>query len=107
MAMMYNAEALKALQGLSAHLFWDVDRSEVDMDKQAKFIIQRVLEYGLLDDWLIIKRYYGKAELVRISTSLRSLDDRALSFVATYAGVAKEKFRCYTIRQSIPRHWNS
>jgi hypothetical protein len=98
---------VQALQSLSGHLFWDVERSAVDMDTHEKFIVQRVLEYGLLEDWVIIKKYYGIAELARIGSSLRSLEDRAWSFLATYSGVAKEKFRCYTTRQSIPQHWNS
>lgn len=109
--MRNKAESLidkfQAIDSLSSHLFWDVDRQSVDMDDHEKFIVQRVMEYGLLEDWVIIKKYYGKTELGRIASSLRSLDDRALSFVATYTGVAKEKFRCYTTKQSIPRHWSS
>jgi len=98
---------LRAINSLSAHLFWDVDRATVDMEAHEKFIVQRVLEYGLLSDWVIIKNYYSKTELARIASSLRSLDERALSFIATYTGMAKETFRCYTTRQSIPPHCKS
>ena len=31
---------------LSNILFWDVDKNDIDFDKHATFIIQRVLEYG-------------------------------------------------------------
>ena len=35
----------------SAHLFWDVRKEDVDFDEHAQYIIKRVLEYGLLEDW--------------------------------------------------------
>ncbi len=91
---------------LSSHLFWDVDRMTLDMSTHKKFIIRRVLEYGLLSDWIIIKNYYGIVEIGRIATSFRSLDRRAMSFIATYSGIPVNTFRCYTTRQSIPQHWN-
>jgi hypothetical protein len=96
-----------AIDKFSRHLFWDVDASGLSMQGQKKFIIKRVLEYGLLEDWLVIVHYYGKAGILQVATELRSLDSKALSFIATYGGVSKEKFRCYTTRQSMPLHWNS
>ena len=39
---------------LSNILFWDVDRNDIDFDKYATFIIQRVLEYGEFCDWKVI-----------------------------------------------------
>ena len=39
---------------LSNILFWDVDRNDIDFDKYATFIIQRVLEYGEFCDWIVI-----------------------------------------------------
>jgi len=38
----------------SSHLFWDVPKKSVDLDKYPQFIVKRVLEYGLLDDWFFI-----------------------------------------------------
>lgn len=98
--------AFSEINNLSNHLFWDVDRSTLEMSTHKKLIVSRVLEYGLLSDWIIIKNYYGLNEIGRIATSLRSLDRRALSFIATYTGLPEDKFRCYTTRQSIPQHWN-
>ncbi len=97
---------LSEINNLSRHLFWDVDSALLDMNTHQKFIVGRVLEYGLLSDWIIINKYYGKSEIGRIAASLRSLDKRALSFIANYTGLAEEKFRCYTTRQSIPQHWS-
>ena len=46
------------------NLFWDVDPLQLKMDECPGFIIQRVLEYGQLNDWLLINRYYGLDKIV-------------------------------------------
>jgi hypothetical protein len=48
------------LNNLSPHLFWDVDMNSLDFKKSKKLIIQRVLDYGLIGDWQIIFKTYGK-----------------------------------------------
>ena len=45
----------------SPNLFWDANLSELKMDESRGYIIQRVLEYGQMNDWLLINSYYGKA----------------------------------------------
>ena len=43
----------------SEHLFWDIRTGEVDMEKNAPYVVQRVLEYGRLSDWKLLLSYYG------------------------------------------------
>lgn len=91
---------------LSPHLFWDVDRSKLDIRRSKKLIVQRVLEYGLLNDWVLINKHLGLREISEIATNLRSLDEKALSFISFLSKIPKEKFLCYTMKQSSPKHWN-
>ena len=46
-------------QDLSPHLFWDADTTKIDPEKHAELIVQRILEYGLLKDWQLLKKHYG------------------------------------------------
>ena len=39
----------------STYLFWDVNKDDLDMEKHSQYIIKRVLEYGMLQDWNIVK----------------------------------------------------
>jgi hypothetical protein len=78
----------------------------LDFTVHKKFIVQRILEYGLLSDWIAIAGYYGKDELVKIALTLRNLDNRALAFMSAYAAIPKEEFKCYTTKQLTPPHWN-
>lgn len=89
----------------SEHLFWDVDPRAVDTEKNEPFIVQRVLEFGRLADWYLLLELYGLERITSTAKTLRSLDPRAFSFIATVSSTPKEQFRCYITKQSSQRHW--
>ena len=91
----------------SAHLFWDVDIKLFDFEKHKAFMVERVLEYGQLEDWNLLKKLYGKEEIKRISLNIRSLDPVTLSFLSTIFKIDKTEFRCYKHRQLVQNVWNS
>lgn len=91
---MHFEDSNLAFMQLSKHLFWDVERSTLDFDKNEKLIVQRVLEFGLLDDWRIINQYYGLHRIVEIAKTFRTLEPFALSFIASLANVPVTDFRC-------------
>ena len=91
---------------LSKSLFWDIDTRQVDMDSCPSQLIQRVLEYGTLADWQLIRSYYGLDKIVEVCRNLRTLDAVALSFVSNISNTPKELFRCYHTKQLSPTPWN-
>jgi len=93
------------VQELSQHLFWDTNCSNVDPEKNARWLIQRVLEYGLLNDWRLIYKYYGLERITEEALQMRSLDNISMSFISMLSGIKKEEFRCYKFRQSNPHYW--
>ena len=105
-----NGETMNSkecIQRLSDVLFWDMDKEEADMDKYPAHIIQRVLEYGQLDDWRIVKAYYGLDKIVNVCKQLRSLDPMCLSYICAISHTKPEEYRCYQLKQSNPTLWNS
>lgn len=94
------------IEQFSKHLFWDVDRSRPVAETHRDYIIKQVLEYGLLNDWVIIQKHDGIARIAQTATTFRVLDKKALSFIATRSHHPKEDFRCYTPQQSTPPHWD-
>ena len=92
---------------LSNVLFWDIDMNEADMDKYPAHFIQRVLEYGNMDDWRLLRDYYGLDKIVEVCKGLRTLDPVCLSFICTISNTKEEEYRCYHFRQSFPTLWNS
>ena len=97
-------ETLAAVKEFSNYIFWDVDRGDIDFVENAPYVIQRVLEYGQITDWNALLKLYGLPKIVEVSKGLRTLEDRALSFISTISQTPESEFRCYIIRQSNPQH---
>ncbi len=99
-----NAASL--ISGFSSHLFWDTDKSKLDLNRNKKYIIKQVLDYGLINDWRILKQIYGLETITETAKFLRDLDKKTLSFLASVSNEPLNSFRCYTYQQSAPRHWD-
>ena len=84
----------------SKHLFWDVDISTLDFEKHKEYIVQRVLEYGVMKDFVQLINYFSLNQVKDIAINLRSLDDRTLNFISTITNTPLQDFRCYTSKQS-------
>lgn len=91
-------------QVLSKHLFWDVNAYDVDFEKSKKWIIKRVLGYGLLADLLFIFKYYGLREVAETAITIKDLDKRTATLIALLSDTPEEKFECLSSKQSNPPH---
>lgn len=94
------------MKHFSSNLFWDINQNDIDMEEHASFIVQRVLEYGTMEDWNYVVSYYGISRILSITLQLRSLDPKALAFISAITKTPRENFRCYTMMQSNQQHWN-
>ena len=102
----YNIDNMSEyVKALTPSLFWDVNRDEVDDDRHRRFIMQRVLERGTMDDWRLTKRRYSLPLIVAEAQQMRSLEPRALAFIACLGDVDESSFRCSALKQSHQRHW--
>ena len=105
--MSTNTHTQPLTNRLSPYLFWDIDKDSFDTEKNSAQLIKRVLEYGELNDWCVIRDHYGIDRIAHDCKTLRSLRPEALSFVCVVTNTKKEEYRCYTYRQSFPTLWNS
>ena len=94
-----------SIKDFPKHLFWDVNRDNLDWERSKQTIIRNVLEYGLINDWNMIYNYYGIDEIARVVMKLKYLDKKSIAFVSLLSKIPKEKFLCYTAKQSNPKHW--
>jgi hypothetical protein len=90
---------------LSQSLFWDVDLTELDEQKHASQIIEKVLSRGDIEDWHEIRKFYGWARIANEVKQLRYLDALTLNFASQVFHIPKEEFRCYTMSLSRPGPW--
>jgi len=93
---------------LSPVLFWDTD-SAVDWERDAEWLIERVVEMGTLDDFCRILGVYGREKVQTVLLQSGRLSDRDLHFCSIYFGIEKSKFACYTkksLKDKPLRYWN-
>lgn len=94
------------IKSLTQSLFWDVDRETLDDSRYRRFIIQRVLERGTLEDWRLTNRRYTLKTIVEEAQQMRTLEPKALAFIACVGQVPEESFRCFISKQSSQKHWS-
>lgn len=90
---------------LSREIFWDTNYDTIDWDKSYQWVICRVLEYGNIEDWREMRKYYGDKKIVEAATKARSLSIKTMHFIHHIFEVPLEKFRCYNSTLSDPIRW--
>ena len=91
--------------GFSENLFWDADASDIDLERNKRYVVQRVLERGTIEDLRTAFRVYGLGQIVATAKTLRTMEPQALSFISCLAEEPREHFRCYTRKQSRQAPW--
>ncbi|NJK83334.1 MAG: hypothetical protein HC912_05460 [Saprospiraceae bacterium] len=89
----------------SKNLFWDIDENSLDLDKHAKFIIERVLSRGKLSDWFNMMQLYEIDRIKKEVLKIRYLDKVTLNFCSYIFNIPKSKFKCYKQPPSIQQLW--
>ena len=95
------------INDFSKHLFWDVDLDGFDFDKHDGFFAQRVIEYGKMEDWNLLKKLYGLEKIKELALQFRTLDAVSLSYLSAIFNIDKTEFRCYKHKQLVQNYWNS
>lgn len=57
-------------------LFWDTDVSRIDTEKNAQYIIERILDFGRDNEVRWLWNFYDKALLRKVVSASRSLRPR-------------------------------
>jgi hypothetical protein len=61
-------------------LFWDVDRKKLSVDKDWFFIIERILEFGDIDDLFWMKQIFPQDKIKNTVKKSRILSKRTHSY---------------------------
>lgn len=77
-------------------IFWDVDLHESDVKKHAFYIIERVLEFGDLEQINWIMRRFSTNDIIKVLKTSRRLSLKSANFWANYYNVPKSEVKCLT-----------
>jgi len=91
---------------LSESLFWDLDITKLNEQKNERIIIERVFSRGDISDVRTIIEFYGldiiKQEIVKAGF----LDNKTLKWASDFLDIPITNFKCYLKKLSTPAHWN-
>jgi hypothetical protein len=91
------------LSQFSPHLFWDTDMDKLDVRRDKAYIVERVMNYGLEADEIIIYKLYSFGTIRRIVTQLDTLNQRTIAYLSMVLNLKETKFKCFG---KTPSHLN-
>ena len=83
-------------------IFWDVNFEQIDYDKKANFVIERVFERGDVEDIRQCRRYYGDEKVTEALLKAKYLPEHRIYLASAVIGKPINEFRCYILRQLNP-----
>ena len=83
-------------------IFWDVVFENIDYDKKANFVIERVFERGDVADIRNCRRYYGDEKVTDVLLNSKFLPAITMYLASAVINKPLKDFRCYKLRQSNP-----
>lgn len=87
---------------LRKSFFWDVNPEEINFNKDASFIIERVLESGNTAEWQFIKQKYGLEKIKKEALKAMYLTKTTLYFSSIYFSEPFENFRSWQKQMELP-----
>ncbi len=79
---------------LSKDIFWDINYKDLDYQKDAYFIVKRVLNYGDEKDWREIKKVYGIPKIRELARETDFVDKKTLNFWSLILDIPINFFKC-------------
>ena len=105
----WKNEVIQQDATIPERLLWDMNLEKFDFQKSKKIVVQRVIEYGLPEDYNIIFSLYGGVQGVReiIKQIHHFRYPQDVAFVCIAFNLKKEELECYRRKQLRNRHLNS
>ena len=91
---------------LSKQAFWDVDMDKIDYEKNARYVVEKVIERGKSKDFDNLLQFYGFDNVGQLALQANWLSDISINFCCTLFKVQPTDFKCYEKKQSNQQHWN-
>lgn len=76
-------------------LLWDVDIDKISINDHAKFIIERVLEYGDKEEFLWLKKTYSVEQIVETIKKSKRLSAKTVNLFAKIYNISLEEIECF------------
>ncbi|MDP2385524.1 MAG: hypothetical protein Q8M29_04075 [Bacteroidota bacterium] len=83
-------------------IFWDIDFENLDLDKYANWVIERVMDRGDVEDIRQCRRYYGDEKVKSALLNAKHISLNRIYLAAAIIDQPITNFKCYLQKQSNP-----
>lgn len=90
---------------LSKQAFWDVDMDNIDYEKHARYVIEKVVDRGNFDDFRELRKFYGDERIKKEIVNAKWIGDKEIYFCCAIFDLEPKNFKCYLKKQSNPQLW--
>ncbi|HEY9196193.1 MAG TPA: hypothetical protein VIM77_08000 [Mucilaginibacter sp.] len=90
---------------LSKQAFWDVDMNTIDYEKNARFVIEKVVDRGSFEDFIALKKFYGDNKIKKEIVNAKWIGDKEIYFCCAIFNLEPKDFKCYIKKQLNPQLW--
>lgn len=90
---------------LSKQAFWDVDMDKIDYEKRARFVIEKIVDRGSLDDFIQLRKFYGDQKIREEIVNAKWLGYKEIYFCCAIFNLKPEDFKCYMTKLLNPTLW--
>lgn len=73
------------------NLFWDSDIDSIDLKKNSRYVIERVIMRGFTEDFYILLKIYSTQEIQEALKKSKELDPKSVHFCSTYFNIPKSE----------------
>jgi len=90
---------------LSKQAFWDVDMDKIDYEKNARHVIEKVVDRGSFEDFIQLMNFYGDKKIRKEVVNAKWLGDKEIYFCCAIFNLKPEDFKCFIKKQLNPKLW--
>ena len=91
---------------LSKQAFWDVDMDKIDYEKNARFVVEKIIERGKSKDFDNLLEFYGFDTVGKLALQANWLSDISINFCCILFDLKPTDFKCYEKKQLNRQHWD-
>jgi len=76
--------------------FWDVNPDNIDLAKNRRYVIERLLELGDPEAVSWMKNCFSQDEIVQVLKNARALTKKSANFWANIFGISRHDLACFS-----------
>jgi hypothetical protein len=73
------------------NLVWDTAIKNIDLDKNVRYVVERVMTRGLLEDFYVLLQLYSKDTIAAALKKSKELDSKTANFCSLYFNIPKSE----------------